>query len=359
MGVTMVCEPARQIRPRGIFLKRRAAFAALTLALILAAGCGGGGGGGGSTPAVVSVPTPTPTATPIPSFSSSTSVPLSSGALTVPSSNGFGGSVNLTAGSVPIGTVVNETLTNVAPTGLPLASLSDVRRPLASQAGSTLYLVLSVTNTVTLSAPPAFTLAVPNAFLISGDSYYLAFYDGSQPTLGWQAPFGGPAAYANGALSVTASKPVTLQANVTYGFALYAVAGGGTATPTPTSSPSPSPTPTSSATPTGGVGVVITVPTTPPIVAANATGSPVTSVTFTSATVSPGDAPQVFTLSEAGYGGSFTATSPNPLVAVAAVSSSNGSYLLTIRPVGQGTGTISLASANGGTGTISVSVTGP
>lgn len=256
--------------------------------------------------------------------------------MNLPSASGFAGSLSLTAATIPAGTSLDLSYTDESPAGLP-ASLALARRILDSSSPTALFVTLSVSNTVALTLAPTFTFTVASGFPISGQSYYLAFYDGTQPQLGWQAPFGGPATFAGDTLTITAAGEMTFQAGVTYAFALYAGENG----------PTPSP----------GAAFMISVPTPAPILASNSSGTQVTSVTFASVANSP---PQTLTLSQAGYGLGFTATTTNSSVATAAESETpDGDYVVTITPTGVGTCTIDLTSENGGTGSIGVSVTGP
>lgn len=100
----------------------------------------------------------------------------------------------------------------------------------------------------TFASAPTFTITLPSAFFgVPSTSFYLAVYDPTRPTLGWQSRSEVCAATATTATLVCNAPPpggpVTIQNNVTYIIALYAVSARA---PSPT--PAPSVTPTSIAT---------------------------------------------------------------------------------------------------------------
>lgn len=367
------------------------------VALFLLAGCGGGGGGAspaGPPAPLAPISAATATATPVPAPSSfsavsttALSVPAGGGVAPVsvqlPATGGFAGTAVLpiAASSFVAGTQLTQTLSNVAPTDAGLLSVS--RAPLATSTVA-IYLKITVSNPLTLASAPSFTFNLPAGFMQPNLGYYLAFFDGA--TGNWQRGFGGPATGGATALSVSGGGAVSFQPGITYYFALYGSASpatpGPTATPglntpppgvpptvptpiastgptpgvtigtpgpvPPTSPPVPGnvvvPTPVATATP-GGVGITISIPTAAPILASPSSltvplGQSLTSI-----------------LSEAGYGGGFSAATSNSSVATASVSlNGSGFYVLLVAAVGHGSCTITLSSINGGTGTLPVVV---
>jgi hypothetical protein len=213
--------------------------------------------------------------------------------LTLPSSGAFGGTIALSASSVPAGESLTETLTNIAPAGAP--ALQSIARTVQSRSAESVtassqvvYVLITSNLAFTQTAPPVFALTLPSADITAGATYYLALYDPAQPTLGWQQDFAGPATVNGTTLTFPpAGKTFTFAANVQYAFGVYTNTGAAptpvatatasaTATATPTASPSPTATPVS--------------------VAASATQT------------YAGGSAQAFTAVESGYTGAFTAS---------------------------------------------------
>lgn len=388
------------------------------------AGCGGGGGGASgpppSAPLAPPAATPTPATAPASFTAASTtalSLPAGGGVAPVsvplPASGGFGGTAVLpiAAASFVAGTQLTQTLTNVVPTD---AGLLSVTRSQMATSTVALYLKVSVTNPVTLGAPPSFTFNVPAGFMQPSLGYYLAFFDGGNG--GWQRGFGGPATGGPSALSIAGAGTVSFQPGITYYFALYgsitspatpppatsapatsAPATSAPATPTPgttapTATAAPNtpppgfpptvPTPVVSVGPTpgitigtpgvvpppppgtpggvvptpagsstpGGVGITITVPTPAPIIATPSTLTAALGQTVTA------------TLAQALYGGGFSADASNctqnPQVVASVLRNDLGAYVvLSVTALsGHGACSISISSLNGGTGSVPVFV---
>ena len=353
-------------------------FGGAALALSLLAGCGGGGGSssvpsGGSGASSQSNPQPvsSPTTGPVGFTASNTvSVSTTSGPVTVPlpSAAGFSGQATLPVTNVPSGTQLTQTLTSSAPSGIP--ALSRLRRGSASfrfvrdaQTQPLLYLCFTSNAGFTLSGDPTFLIALPSNASATA-SYYLAFFDGSS----WSMDYAGPASPSGGDVQLTGSSPITFNAQVQECVALYQSSSTISATATPTVAPTaaptaassspavptPTPTPTSSPTPSpspsssggGNVGIHLAIPTPAPILATQS------SLIFSGI----GQQTTVY-LSEAGYSGSFSATTTNSAVATATVGIGVGNNpTLTVTSTGFGTCTINLSSSNQGSGAVSILV---
>jgi hypothetical protein len=98
-------------------------------------------------------------------------------------------------------------------------------------------------NIVALETPPSFSITVPSSVILPGASYWLAAYDPTQPSLGWQLAFEGPAAIATGSSTLNFSGGGLYDfaggsSNNTYWFALYAASSSlPPPTPAPTNQP--------------------------------------------------------------------------------------------------------------------------
>jgi hypothetical protein len=105
----------------------------------------------------------------------------------------------------------------------------------------------------TFATTPSFTIVLPSAyFALPATSFYLAVYDPTKPTLGWQSRAEAcVATTSTSTLSCAApapQQPVTFLDNVTYFLALYAVSSSG-ASPTPEPSVNPTAVATNTAAP--------------------------------------------------------------------------------------------------------------
>lgn len=238
-------------------------------------------GSSNSSPSTV-LPASSPTPVPIPSASPFTSKPTVAAApsvvaaLPLPSIAGFSGAIDLSFPlSLPAGTTITTTVSNVEPTNAPkisslLRSTLDLRNTLSAN-GEIVVLTYDdfvFSNAVTYETAPSFTLTIPAKDVVPA-SYYVALYDPTRPSLGWQLGFEGPAKIKG--TTVTASStsltPFTFAKNANYYFALYAI-----------SSSAPAPTP---------------APSIKPIAPATATPNPYASAAPTSSpTVSPSSTPE-------------------------------------------------------------------
>jgi hypothetical protein len=285
--------------------------------------------------------------------------------IALPSAGGFGPTLLLPLPQSAVNVQVTQVVSNVAPAGAPALSTvraaAAVRRGLARPQGSAvlLYTELFFTTTVTLASTPSFSFVIPSGDVVPGVGYYVALFDPTRPSLGWQYGFEGPATLAGTTLTFApASGSFTFSGNLTYSFALVAIPTGEAAptaapsiaptsvptqTPPPivvvspspsasaspsgnpsaspsagaSASPSPSPSGSASASPTstplpsgsGGIGIAITVPTPAPIVCVPANVTVAAGATVTAS------------CSQAHYAGAFTFSVSDPSIATAAIPS--------------------------------------
>jgi hypothetical protein len=244
---------------RRVPLGARFRFALLVLAA-LAVGCGGGGGGGGTgvgNPPPTSGPTSAPTATPSPTappttapgFSSTVTQAYTGSAETVFLGGTFGSSVVPNAsGAVGGGTTVTVVTSYSPITGF--RALQSVRRA-SSWTGlnPVVYLTMTFSANVTLTALPGFSLTLPAA---PTAPLFLAYDDGS----GWHMNVAGQGVVSSGASTYNVQFPsvggtFAFASGVPYDFVVYGdPSAPASPTPSPTPSPSPTPTPPASPTPT-------------------------------------------------------------------------------------------------------------
>lgn len=204
-------------------------------------------------------PAPVSTATPVAIVSSApvsvaTQVPVvlpasSSGAtpmpVPLPTAAGFTPAMQLPLPNLATNAQLTVAVSNVQPAGIPTLSLGRAvqsKRTARSLGDSTvlLFTKLFFSSTVALPSAPGFTFDCPPADIIGSASYYIAFYDPTRPSLGWQLAFEGPATIAGAHVSF-APNPATLTfaANVAYYFALIAIPQS---VSQPTAAPSVAPT---------------------------------------------------------------------------------------------------------------------
>lgn len=229
---------------------------AIALVALSLAACGGGGGspgGGGILPGAGGSPTPTSSPTAPPSSSQTSSLGSAPTTFTLPAiSSGASGTVTFPAVTGSASATV--TLSSTLPGGAPAPSVRSVHNmrkidALGGTVTSIAYLTVTLTGKVSISQTPAFAMTFP-AGTLSGYQY-VALYDPTQPSNGWNAFLGPQGPAASGATSVSfsavaISPPVTLAANVSY---VFAIVESGTPLPTPTpiatatSSPTATPAP--------------------------------------------------------------------------------------------------------------------
>ncbi len=331
-------------------------FAPAFLAVAVVA-CGGGGAQpfvGPAQPKTQSAtPPPIPSAAP---FSVATAVPLKvtpppAGQTPKPvpvpvptTASGFGGSFALPisgVNSIAANTQAIVRLSNTAPYGVPTALAREHSQALTAMDGTTfvplLFLQLAFSGGVSLSNQPTMTFNVPSNEIVSGASYYVALYDPTRPSLGWELGFEGPGTVSGSAIAFTGGNgSFSFVPFMPYVFALYAQSVSA-ATPTPPPTPSPTPVPT--ATPSPG-----------------ATPTPIPSPGF-------GVSPSSISLNGAGATQTITATGSAPYFAftsdstIVTVSPPNGNSPFTVTAVGGGTAQITIVDSTGKQAIIPVTVT--
>jgi len=322
------------------------ARAARTVALLLAAvvaGCGtttSPQATPAGAPTATPMPTGAPTAPPLPaqsafSATSAVALPADGGSVALPSAGGYGGTLALpTPSSAPANATLAETIASGASApaaGVPALSIARAaaaaRRTQASTPISVLlYVELAFSASVTLPDAPGFAFSVPSG--LPSANYYLALYDPTRPSLGWQLGFEGPAALGTNAFTFAppaSASPFSFAANVPEYFAVYAVSP---ALAAPTPAPSIAPVPAATPAP------FTVAPASVALLAAGQTAS---------ATI--GD--------PTGYAGAYAVTSSNPAVATASISGTT----ITVTAVAAGTATIGVADAQARTASIAVGVT--
>jgi beta-glucanase (GH16 family) len=194
-----------------------------------------------TTQQVVTIPTPAPsgqpTVAPVP-------VPLPTGAGVVPV-------LNMPPAQASGTEQLAATLQNTAPTGIPALNLKRAAGAVrhvaaADSAVSLFFLELYWGSPITFVSQPSFVFTVPSAQIVPGAGYYLALYDPSRPSLGWQYDWEGPAAVSGTTLTFSGnSSPFAFVPDAGYWFAVLAIPNAATA-PTPAPSIAPTAVPTQS-----------------------------------------------------------------------------------------------------------------
>lgn len=179
------------------------------LILCVAALTACGGGGSGSSTVASTVPVSVPSATP-------PAAPVSAPGTTQTFANvgGFGGAISLPHALAGNGNAT-VAVTSSAPSGVPALSGGIGIIPL-------LYVQITSPATLTLAAVPAFTLAIPSALNLGTFQLYVAAYDSSNASQGWQLGIEGPVSANSNATLAGSVSPFTLTAGTQYVFALYA-----------------------------------------------------------------------------------------------------------------------------------------
>ena len=133
---------------------------------------------------------------------------------------GYSGLVTFSASNAPNDT--QATLTSIL--GLPQGGPQPqtLRRIKSGAAPNVLFSVeLSLNNTVTFNALPSFVLSLPASVSTSGQTFYIAVFDGPTSSANELATLG-PASISGSTLTFTGpAQPTTLNANTTYLFELY------------------------------------------------------------------------------------------------------------------------------------------
>lgn len=322
-----------------MFTTRSLVVYVLVAALTLSA-CGGGGGSaalvpsGGATPASGSstlAPASESTTMPIPA---DTSAPM---AIALSAIAGVTSDLTLPITYADPGTTLAITEGTMPPSNGPVLQNAvrygqDASNPLGVT--GLVYIGLVPSGEIDLG-PLGLTISLPSSLSIDpGDQFYLALYDGSAPSAGYQADWAGPVSADNGTVTFGSDSgvpPFTLHQLIQYIFALYRVAHGHTPPPKPTPPPTPTPHPT---------------------------GPPHGTITLTPSSISflGTGLTQAFTIGETAYGGPFTAVSGSTNVVTVGKQDVLGTAW-TATSVNAGTTSITISDARGNTATLPVTVT--
>ncbi len=206
-------------------------FAIAVLALI-AAGCGSGSSvafPGASqltatpTPIPTPIPTPTPPPTP-PPVSVSTTFPVSSSAVAepLPPYAPFTEVVNFPGSSAAPGTTLTVTVTNALPLGVPGLPLP--RPPAHRRWVKAFYLVFEDSASVTYQGLPGFQFSNIGCCTLIGccTPFWMALYDPTQTSPGWQLGIEGPGVLSGSTVSFAGlTMPFTFASKTSYVFAFY------------------------------------------------------------------------------------------------------------------------------------------
>jgi hypothetical protein len=278
-------------------LSRAPGVVAVAFVALLMASCGG------ASPGLV--PVPSSGATPIAAPSSSpqtvatqvaVSLPTASAGATpepvaLPTVAGYAPTISLPLPQTATNTQLTTVVSNVAFSSSPPLSLARfaqaVRRAdVPTNAATLLYVQVYSSATIVLPSAPSFTITIPSADVVPNASYYLALYDPTRPSLGWQYGFEGPGSMSGTTVTFASNpSPFTFEAALSYYFALFVIPQNSTQptpapstsptsvpmqspppvttsptpTPTPTPKPTPTPTPTPAPTPTASAGGVVII----------------------------------------------------------------------------------------------------
>jgi hypothetical protein len=317
-------------------------------------------------------PSPSPTPIPVPAASPLTSgqqipldLPAASASATpfpvaLPTVAGFATTMFVPLPQAATGTQLTVVISNVsASSSVPFSlvrSTQALRYPAALPSGAAVLMYGEIYSTATIVLPsaPGFSIVIPAADVFSGANYYIALYDPTLPSLGWQYGFEGPATPTNDALAFAANPaPFTLQGSVVYYFDLYVIpqrsaqptpAPSALPTSVPSQSPPPIPTPMPTATPAEGGTIVIVVPTPAPVLC-----TPSQVVVAVGKTV-------LMNCAAAGYIGAFTWTVADPTIASVQLYNSETQVYFNVTGLKAGSTTLSLQSQPGGTGSVTIDV---
>jgi hypothetical protein len=168
------------------------------------------------------LPVPTPT----PPTSVTFNVAAGGSSQPIPASFGFTGTIVFPRATVGAGSAFTITETGFQPpAGAPVLGPPDA--PL-------LYFSFLAAHDVTFTGFPAITITIPSNITTSGQQFFLAFFDTTNPGNGWLAPFRGPGSVSGQTISFTGSStPYSLKAGISYDYVLYALPMGTSPSPPP------------------------------------------------------------------------------------------------------------------------------
>jgi hypothetical protein len=253
--------------------------AAAFIALLTASCSPSGGSVGAALPGSIATPIAAPTsAAQTVATEVTVSLPAASAGATpepvpLPAVAGYAPTMSLPLPQTAANTQLTTVVSNVAFSSSPPLSLARfvqvVRRAaLPTDAAVLLYIQIYSSATIALPSAPGFTITIPSVDVFPNANYYLALYDPTRPSLGWQYGFEGPGNLSGTTVTFASNpSPFTFEAALSYYFALFVIPqNSAQPTPAPSTSPtsvptqspppvttSPTPTPTSSA---GGVVVI-------------------------------------------------------------------------------------------------------
>lgn len=171
--------------------------------------------------------------------------------------------------------VSNVALSSVPPLSVARFIQAVHRDTLPTDAAVLLYIEVYSSATIVLPSAPGFAITIPSADVFPNANYYLALYDPTRPSLGWQYAFEGPATLSGTTVTFASNpSPFTLSAGLNYYFALFVIPQN-LAQPTPAPSTSPTSVPTQSPPP------VTTLPTPTPTPTPTLTATPTPTATAT------------------------------------------------------------------------------
>lgn len=228
-------------------MRLRASLVAIfgILAAAAFAACSGGGGSSGypavhPSPVIAAAsPLPSPVVNQSVAVTKVTNAAIPPAPLPAPS--GFSSSLSIGVATVPANTNIIVNSSTTIPAGSSIPPLSSSRRGSAAsrsvQDNPNLVTIffdsIAPSQPITVAGAISVSQGFPAGVLTTGTTYYLGFYDPTVASPAWQTiasamPTGGNTLTFSGTAGST-----TLQQNVTYGFAIFAVASGSTATPPP------------------------------------------------------------------------------------------------------------------------------
>ncbi|MBV9149983.1 MAG: hypothetical protein JO024_08960 [Candidatus Eremiobacteraeota bacterium] len=190
-------------------------FALLFGTLLAVAACSKNSGSG-------SLPAPTPT----PPTSITFNVAAGGSSQPIPASFGYTGSIIFPPATAGAGTpfTITETGPN-PPSGAPSLGLPNA--PL-------LYFNFVASNNVTFTGFPGISITIPSSITTTGQQFFIAFFDTTNPAAGWITNYRGPATVSGQTLTFPGSStPFTFKAGQSYDYVLYAVQKGATPSPPP------------------------------------------------------------------------------------------------------------------------------
>jgi hypothetical protein len=284
-SVRLIKEPNARFCIGALLVNFRNGLIAATMALTALAVAACGGGSVNTTPISPAAPTaPAIQALSFTPVAGASAIPATGGTLpTLTATGGTAATLTLPAQAAGgVTALAAALLSATAPAGPPVLSSIDRRsaQSESSPISGILYISFSLAvpppaTSITLTAAPSFSFTLPASyFSLPNTSFYLAVYDPSHPSLGWQSrqetctPAAATLTLACG--PPQPPSPVTILNNVTYTIALYAVSTSAVA---PTPQPSANPTAVATNTPAAFASGTVTLVAGTPIALPSAAGA--------------------------------------------------------------------------------------